>query len=842
VTVVTHTGSKGPPRPARPKARRMRMGVLHDHLTNEYTEAVIAALAAAAREHDVELVCLFGGKLSAADILRAWHPVFDLASDESVDAVLALTMGGLVGTQDIAAFFRRYAPLPICSIGVAWEDHARVLADNEVGLRQGIRHLIRVHGRRRLAFVQGPELNVEARLRYEVYRRVLAEEGIAFDERLVCPGDFEREAGHQAVRLLANVRRVDFDAVVAANDGSAIGVLDELVARGISVPAQVALLGFDDVRGSRHLEPPLTTVRQPLRDQARLAFRILRASVLGDEPPGRELLETELNVRESCGCPPYVHPAIESAARAPHGDGLARMAADLPTLARAIGAAHVPGAPDRSDTPWAERLCREFIAELAGERRSFLKELGAVMGAITAVDGEVGDLHKVVTILVESSRRHLHGADLHRADRLSHAARIKIGGSAERAPARRKLHVESLTRTLVLASRDLAIATDLASIRTALATHLGSCEIPACYVCRYEGADGDRARLVVAFHSERAMELPPGGAVFPSRQLLPAFVDAGDRAPAYLVFPLEFGPGHSGYVVFERGPGDGFVYEGLAVQIGSTLRNVLVQGTLLEESRAREAAEAARVEDEMRIATEIQTGILPRSMRIEGLEIAAAMRPASRVGGDYYDVVPVERGCWIGIGDVSGHGLTSGLVMLMVQSVVSGVARHLPAASPGELLSVVNAVIHENVQTRMAQDEHVTLTLLRYHESGRVTGAGAHELILVCRAEDGAIEWIDTPGTWIGLVADIRSATPDTSFELRTGDLMVLYTDGVTEARNDDGAMFGTARLAAALGSVRHASAEAIRDALLEAVERWAATREDDVSVLVARHHGVASR
>src|SRR6202044_1448788 len=116
-----------------------------------------------------------------------------------------------------------------------------------------------------------------------------------------------------------------------------------------------------------------------------------------------------------------------------------------------------PGAPDR---PWAEPLFREFMAELAGQGRSFLKELGTVISAITAADGEVGDLHRVVTILVASSRRHLHGADLYRADRLSHAARIKIGGSAERAPARRKLQVESLTRTLVLASRDLATATD----------------------------------------------------------------------------------------------------------------------------------------------------------------------------------------------------------------------------------------------------------------------------------------------------------------------------------------------------------------------------------------------
>jgi phosphoserine phosphatase RsbU/P len=172
---------------------------------------------------------------------------------------------------------------------------------------------------------------------------------------------------------------------------------------------------------------------------------------------------------------------------------------------------------------------------------------------------------------------------------------------------------------------------------------------------------------------------------------------------------------------------------------------------------------------------------------------------------------------------------------------VSAVSRRLPDAAPSVIVSVVNAVLYENVHNRMEQGDHVTLTLLCYDHSGRLVCAGAHEVLLICRAEDGRIDWIETPGTWVALVPDVRDVTPDTAFELRKGDLLVLYTDGITEARNAQGEMFGPDRLAAAVKRVRHEPVEKIRDTVLGAVEVWMARQEDDLSLFVARHHGVAS-
>jgi sigma-B regulation protein RsbU (phosphoserine phosphatase) len=141
----------------------------------------------------------------------------------------------------------------------------------------------------------------------------------------------------------------------------------------------------------------------------------------------------------------------------------------------------------------------------------------------------------------------------------------------------------------------------------------------------------------------------------------------------------------------------------------------------------------------------IQTSILPRDVNVAGLEIAATMRAATEVGGDYYDVIPVTDGCWMGIGDVAGHGLGTGLVMLMMQSGIGALARKLPDASPRDLLLALNAMLVDNVRQRLGQREHATLTLLRYRRDGTLAFAGAHEEILILRAATGRCERLAPP-------------------------------------------------------------------------------------------------
>jgi serine phosphatase RsbU (regulator of sigma subunit) len=245
-----------------------------------------------------------------------------------------------------------------------------------------------------------------------------------------------------------------------------------------------------------------------------------------------------------------------------------------------------------------------------------------------------------------------------------------------------------------------------------------------------------------------------------------------------------------------------------------------------------------RLQKEIELAQRIQTSILPQSLNVPGLELAAIMIPTTQVGGDYYDVLPLERGCWIGIGDVSGHGLDAGLIMLMIQSIVASLVARDPAAAPKDVVCVLNQVLFDNIRGRLRRDHHATLTILSYDQSGMVTFAGAHEDIVVLRDLEKSCEIITTPGTWVGGRYDIRSVTRDSRIQLHRGDLLLLHSDGATELRNRGGEPFGIERLCAALERVRAEPTSKIQESLVEAVGQWGIP-DDDVTLLVARYVGV---
>jgi sigma-B regulation protein RsbU (phosphoserine phosphatase) len=172
--------------------------------------------------------------------------------------------------------------------------------------------------------------------------------------------------------------------------------------------------------------------------------------------------------------------------------------------------------------------------------------------------------------------------------------------------------------------------------------------------------------------------------------------------------------------------------------------------------------------------------------------------------------------------------------------VIAALARRSPDAPPREIVAQLNVVLYDNVRHRLGNDEHATLSLLRYHDDGRVVFAGAHECILLCRANTGKCELVATPGTWLAAVDDISSVTEDSTLRLEVGDLMVLYTDGITEAMTAERELFGVKRLSALVQAHAGESAQAVLTAILDQVERWRQTQRDDETVVVMRYTGPA--
>src|SRR5690606_6010728 len=172
----------------------------------------------------------------------------------------------------------------------------------------------------------------------------------------------------------------------------------------------------------------------------------------------------------------------------------------------------------------------------------------------------------------------------------------------------------------------------------------------------------------------------------------------------------------------------------------------------------------------------------------------------------------------------------------MLQSVVAAVAALAPQTRPRDLIHVVNQVLYDNVRRRLEQNEHATLSVIRYRKDGSLSFAGAHEDLIIWRAATGKCELIPTDGTWVAATQDIDAVTHDHEARLTPGDVLVLYTDGALESQNAEGERFGMERLLALVERAGERPVAEIRDQVLSALRDFAPVRDDDVALLVARY------
>jgi len=274
---------------------------------------------------------------------------------------------------------------------------------------------------------------------------------------------------------------------------------------------------------------------------------------------------------------------------------------------------------------------------------------------------------------------------------------------------------------------------------------------------------------------------------------------------------------------------------GMVALAGLALRRVYADLEKRVEARTRELARALdALWGEMRLARKIQEALVPAAPELENCDVAVTMKAAEEVGGDYYDVVRAGRHEWILIGDVSGHGVPAGLVMMMCQTAVRTALERDPDLTPDRLLLLVNAVLTGNIR-RLGEDKYMTMTALRRDPGGTVMFAGAHQDIFVYRAERDEVETIETTGLWLGLKDATAGAFTSRTFTFSAGDVLVLYTDGITEAVRD-GALFDTEGMRKVLGDAKGKTATEIRDGVLGALTPF--ELRDDATLLVIRNLG----
>lgn len=252
-----------------------------------YTDGVVRGMERAARERGYAIL---------------------IGAVQDPNAVLALAVSlasradgiALLGQAAPASVIQRLKRLPVVVVaGRSDDDHVdQVRVDNAGGMTALIRHLIDEHGHRDLLYLGGPVDSPDGSERLAAFREVVAAAKLTMREPLT--GDFTQHTGHLAAEALRPGELPD--AIVCANDQMAIGVMTRLRDRGIRVPHDVAVVGFDGIDLGRHIQPALTTVRQPMQPIGAAAVTLLERRLREPDVSPTDLrLPTHLEVRASCG-------------------------------------------------------------------------------------------------------------------------------------------------------------------------------------------------------------------------------------------------------------------------------------------------------------------------------------------------------------------------------------------------------------------------------------------------------------------------------------------------------------------------------------------------------------
>jgi len=288
----------------------------------------------------------------------------------------------------------------------------------------------------------------------------------------------------------------------------------------------------------------------------------------------------------------------------------------------------------------------------------------------------------------------------------------------------------------------------------------------------------------------------------------------------------------------------------------ATLANSFNSMTTSIEKLVQEQKEKQRLEGELAIAQEVQAQLYPKSIaQLESLEVHGFCRPARTVSGDYYDFLALNSGkLMLAVGDISGKGISAALLMATIHSAVHAYSiedipvLYEPAAtgrsglmlaselkgreaSPAALLTLLNHQLYESTPAA----KYATLFLGIYDEATRrLTYANGGHLPPILISENGSSQLLDCGGTVVGLFDNLTF--PEATVQLRPGDVLVAYSDGVTEPESDYGE-FGEERLIQLVRENRHLPLERITEIVTAAVADWIGDNEqpDDVTLVLAR-------
>jgi DNA-binding LacI/PurR family transcriptional regulator len=614
---------------AKPKNSLPTIGLLVDWLHTQYQLDVLNGASDFARDQKVNLLCFEGGCIFSNREYEAQRTIlFDLVGPENVDGliILSASIGHFTTYEMIREFCAHFKPIPVVSIAMEFDGIPSILTDNTTGFRDLLIHLIEIHGFTKLAYIGGPADNRDAMERYRIYQDVLRENNITLDENLIIQGDFTPISGGNAVKTLIDKRKAHFDVIVAANDDMALGALDELDARGIQVPEDVALVGFDNLEIGSYASPPLTTVDQPFYEQGRRAAEMVLDLIRHKKVSPQTKIPTKLIVRDSCGCFSELTAKASgegSRINHPHTFDSLLIKNRKQILAEIIHHTRHLFANGKTSRylQLVELVLDALFHELENQHKNgFLKTFSRILRQTARDNLSLFQWQEILSELRRSVLPYISDlAVLNQMENLWHQARV-LSGEMAILKEKRRIH-ESLENNdiLNLIREELLFTMDMTNLVNVLSKRLPETGVKSCYMSAFNSEGGTSyltSKMILAFNEQGPVSISGRNVIFPSRQLVPGHILPMNKPYNMIVVSLNFAQTQFGFALFDIGTNN--------VHICSSLRRILcsaIQGVTLfnqvQEHAKYLAAEQEHLKNELKLIKVIEAFIKTIALTVE---------------------------------------------------------------------------------------------------------------------------------------------------------------------------------------------------------------------------------
>lgn len=573
-----------------PAREQVKIGLFLSRISGRYSAAIWPFVVETARRMGADVI------LFPEERWRVSHSLAD-----SLDALILLS-GDLslrFRSDEFARFLGRFASIPRVHVSMDLPGEHSCGIDNRSGIRDAVRHVVLTHGIREIAFLRGPEIHQEACQRFAVYKEALAELGIPFRPEYVYDGDFFKETGERALEAFLDLRGLPLKAVLCSNDAMALGLIEAALARGLSVPRDLIVLGFDDTNEALSGRVALTTVRQPYRKIAERATQEAIALARGRVLPPAEPFPTLLMVRNSCGCYSDGIRAISlrplPPAEAP-GKGEAIESWKPAVRALAVNSTSLSGLPDEARSRLALGLLDAYCSIDAEDGR-FLEEVAACLEAEISSGGNPSVWHEALGAIGNSGFPLAEGGFARSAGlRRAHVLVEEANGQFRMRESEKQYQNQRNADKLV--SR---ILSDLGRGRLAelLLAELPKAGVGSAVVALYdrsadsleaESGVGDRRLSVLCAYGRSGKALPEG-LDYPASEMFPPGFHGPGPGGDFVLMPLRHANEEYGIILQEvRDPFEGIGYDTIGQQIGAAFKRILMEE---ERQAARSGLEAA---------------------------------------------------------------------------------------------------------------------------------------------------------------------------------------------------------------------------------------------------------